>query len=127
MIRKAQTTETFLILLGQYRDDNWQLSVLTDEAGRCLFIAETAGEFLGRSGPQVWAISNKETARYYAGCFAIPEPELFIEHCPHFEFLGTPDEVFPGGLSWQTHVDGPRELGSFDEGTGEESQRETGR
>ena len=117
----TETREALLILLGQFRDgDGFQLSVVTDEDGRSLFIAETTGEFLGRGGPQVWAISDEQTARYFARCFAIPEPELFIEYCPHFEFLGTPAEVFPGGFSWQTHVDGPHMPGDYDEDMGRE-------
>src|SRR3954447_14138233 len=89
--------ETTLTLIGQLRlRSGWKLSVLTDREGRFLLMSE-GDEFLGRDGPQVWVITNEQTARYYARCFCIPEPELFVQHCPHFKYLGTPGEVFPGG------------------------------
>ncbi len=80
------------------------MSVAQCEDGRflCFIDIEPSDDFVGIKGPQVWEITDEETARYFAHRFAIPAPEEFVQYCDEFEYLGKPDEVFPEDYYWET-------------------------
>ncbi|MBX9582456.1 MAG: hypothetical protein K2X87_19300 [Gemmataceae bacterium] len=103
-------------LLGQCRvNANLTLSVLRENAGgRFLLFVDTTRDFLGTPGPQVFEVTDEQTARYFARCFGIPEPTLFVEHCPHMVRLGRFGEVFPKDVYWQTVVTGPSTPGAYE-------------